>query len=63
MRDSEKIYEYVFGKTFSDYKLPDLENSVPFQLDLREIILIQVKYSRVKMFGCWWQRSRFLFHA
>ena len=33
MRDSEKIYEYVFGKTFSDYKLPDLEEFiVPFQV-------------------------------
>jgi hypothetical protein len=33
MRDSEKIYEHVFGKTFSDYKLPDLEEFiVPFQV-------------------------------
>ena len=33
MRDSEKIYEHVFGKTFSDYKMPDLEEFiVPFQV-------------------------------
>jgi len=33
MRDSEKIYEHVFGKTFSDYKLSDLEEFiVPFQV-------------------------------
>jgi len=33
VRDSEKIYEIVFGKTFGDYKLPDLEEFIhPFEV-------------------------------
>ena len=33
MRDSEKIYEIVYGKTFGDYKLPDLEEFIhPFEV-------------------------------
>ena len=33
MRDSEKIYEVVYGKTFGDYKLPDLEEFIhPFEV-------------------------------
>ncbi|MDP7010722.1 MAG: class I SAM-dependent methyltransferase, partial [Verrucomicrobiota bacterium] len=28
MRDSEKIYEIVYGKTFGEYELPDLEEVI-----------------------------------